>query len=285
MNFRERSVKLAYFKEALLCISFGTAFGLGVYGLFLYFDIAIFGWNLGLLFAPLFAGYAETYLANRIIGESIGAISAFILFIDTVVYGFILKNPTLGFNLITIGSIGVILQAAFPTLINYIITVVGLGVLSYLLGIFKRITTYFSQKIKYIYYKYIAKKPYVVEIEEVPIFDEERSNERINNLNFYFLTSTDIMDKKHHLLGQFHATVILDKDKRLFHTDQEKVEQTVLTKLKQGKDDCLVKLAENVKVQGGNCILDLDIQYGLIGLGGDNYQISAMGIGIYIDQD
>lgn len=283
MNFRERSVKLTYLKEALFCIAFGTAFGLGVYIVFLYFDIDIFGWNLGLLFAPLAAGYAETYMANRIIGESIGAISAFILFIDTIIYGFILDNPTLGLNLITIGSIGVILQAAFPTLINYIIMVVGMGLVSYLLGIFKRITTFFSQKIKYVYYKYIAKKPYVVEIEEAPTFDEKASNERLNNLDFIFMTSTDMLDRRHELLGQYHATVILDKDKRLVHTDQKKVEQTVFTQLKQGKDDCLVKLAENVKAAGGNAILDLDIQYGLIGLGGDSYQITAMGIGIDIE--
>ena len=64
MNFRNRDVKLAYIREAILCIAFGTAVGLGVYAAFLYFEIDIFGWNLGLIFAPLAAGYAETYLAN-----------------------------------------------------------------------------------------------------------------------------------------------------------------------------------------------------------------------------
>ncbi len=95
-----------------------------------FFHIDIFGWNLGLIFAPLAAGYAETILANRVIGENIGAISAFILFIDTTFYSFILKNPTLGWNLITAGSILVILQAAFPTLINFILMVVVGGILS-----------------------------------------------------------------------------------------------------------------------------------------------------------
>ena len=72
--------------KAVLCISFGTGIGLIVYGIFLYFHIDIYGWNLGLIFAPLAAGYAETILANRILGEDIGAISAFILFIDTTFY-------------------------------------------------------------------------------------------------------------------------------------------------------------------------------------------------------
>lgn len=283
MNFREREVKITYLREAILCIAVGTAVGLAVYGFFLHFNIAIFGWNLGLIFAPLGAGYAETALANRIIGENIGAISAFILFIDTTFYSFILKNPTLGVNVLTFGSIAVILQAAFPTLINYILVVGGLGTLSYFLGIFKRIHTYIKNNLEYIYYKYVLKKPYEVEIETVPIFDENASNIRINNLDFYFITSTDILDRHHTNLGQFHATVIVEKDKRLIHTNPNMAERTVLNKLKQAKDDCLIELTECIKAAGGNCVVDLEIQYGLIGLGGDHFQVNAMGMGIYLN--
>lgn len=282
MNFRERDVKLAYIREAILCISFGTAVGLGVYAAFLYFGIDIFGWNLGLFFAPLAAGYAETYLANKLIGESIGAISAFILFIDTVIYGFILKNPTLGFNIITFGSIGVILQAAFPTLINYILLVGGLGLISYFLGIFKRITTYFSNKINYFYYKHGKRQIEKVEPEEITEYDYRESNKLINSLDFFFITSTDILDREHLNLGQFHATVIIEKNKHLVNSDYERAKTETLNKLKNGKDECLVKLAEKIKAASGNCVVDLDIQYGLVGLGGDSYQITAMGMGIYL---
>ena len=283
MNFREREVKITYLREAILCIAVGTAVGLAVYGFFLHFNIAIFGWNLGLIFAPLGAGYAETVLANRIIGENIGAISAFILFIDTTFYSFILKNPTLGVNVLTIGSIAVILQAAFPTLINYLILVGGLGTLSYFLGIFKRIHSYIKNNLEYIYYKHVLKKPYEVEIETVPVFDETASNIKINNLDFYFITSTDILDRHHTNLGQFHATVIVERDKRLIHTNPDMAERTVLNKLKQAKDDCLIELTECIKAAGGNCVVDLEIQYGLIGLGGDHFQVSAMGMGIYLN--
>ena len=283
MNFREREVKITYLREAILCIAVGTAVGLAVYGFFLHFNIAIFGWNLGLIFAPLGAGYAETALANRIIGENIGAISAFILFIDTTFYSFILKNPTLGVNVLTFGSIAVILQAAFPTLINYIILVGGLGTLSYFLGIFKRIHSYIKNNLEYIYYKHVLKKPYEVEIETVPVFDETASNIKINNLDFYFITSTDILDRPHTNLGQFHATVIVERDKRLIHTNPDMAERTVLNKLKQAKDDCLIELTECIKAAGGNCVVDLEIQYGLIGLGGDHFQVNAMGMGIYLN--
>lgn len=282
MNFRNRDVKLAYIREAILCIAFGTAVGLGVYAAFLYFEIDIFGWNLGLIFAPLAAGYAETYLANKLIGESIGAISAFILFLDTVIYGFIWKNPTLGFNVITVGSIGVILQAAFPTLINYIILVVGAGLISYMLGIFKRITSYFSNKLNYFYYKHGRKQLEVVEIQTVSKFNEQESNERINNMDFYFITSTDILDRPHVNLGQFHATVIIEKDKRLVNSDPKKAKIETLNKFKEGKDECLIKLAQNIQKASGNSVVNLEIQYGVIGLGGDSYQVTAMGMGIYL---
>lgn len=283
MNFREREVKIAYIKEATMCIAIGTFIGLIVYQLFLYFKIAIFGWNLGLIFAPLVAGYAETLLANKIIGEGIGAISAFILFAYTTFYSFILKNPSLGFNFITIGSLAVILQAAFPTAVNFILLTVGMGILSYFLGIFKRITTFFHNKLEYAYYKYILKKPHEIRIETVEPFDEMRSNEIINKLDFYFITSTDIPKGRLINLGQFHATVILEKDKRLVHTKQEKIELVTLNHFKQSKDQCLIKLAKSIKSAGGNGVIDLDIEYGLIGLGGDSYQITAMGMGVYLE--
>ena len=129
MNLKPKNLDLKHIRKVFICVAAGTGAGLVVYGIFLYYNIAIYGWNLGLIFAPLIAGYVETLLANRIIGENIGAISAFILFIDTTFYSFILKNPSLGFNIITAGSTIIILQAAFPTLINYILLVVVGGIL------------------------------------------------------------------------------------------------------------------------------------------------------------
>lgn len=282
MNLRNREGRLAHLKEAIICITFGTLVGLLVYGFFLYFHIDIFGWNLGLIFAPLLAGYAETLLAQRIIGEDIGAISAFILFAVTTFYSFILKNPTLGFNIITIGSIAIILQAAFPTLINYLLLVVGLGVISYIIGIFKRITTYIYHKIKIFNHRYILNEPYEVKTKTVKEFDEIKSNQRINGLDFFFMTSTDAPDKHVVNLGQFHSTVILEKDKHLVHADPEGFELNTLNTLKSVKDECLIELSNEIKAAGGNGVLDLEIQYSLIGLGGESYQVNAMGMGVYI---
>ena len=272
-----------YVREAIFCIPFGTLSGLVVYQAFLYSNIAIFGWNLGLIFAPLVAGYVETYIANKIIGEDIGAISAFILFAYTTFYSFILKNPTLGFNLITIGSIAVILQAAFPTLINYLLFTVGAGIVLYFVGIFKKITGFIYHHLKEFRYKYFLKKPIITdEVEKDYYFDEVKSNELINSLDFYFLTSTDPVEKRIINLGQFHATVIVKKATVRTPPRPQEFEDETLYNLKVGKDECLVKIADKVKGAGGNGIIDLDIQYSLIGIGGDSYQVSAFGMGVYL---
>lgn len=283
MNFRERGVKLAFIREAIICIAFGTAVGLVVYGICLYFHLAIFGWNLGLIFAPLAAGDAETQMAKKLIGQDIGAISAFILFIDTTFYSFILKNPTLGVNIITFGAVALILQAAFPTLINYILVVGGLGIVSYFLGIFARVTNFLSNNLKKLYYKIIHKLPYETKKEEIITpYDEQESNKKINEPDFYFITSTDVTNKKIKNLGPFQATVILEKDKRLVHLNKEKVRILTLNKLKEGKDESLLKLIETIESAGGNGVIDLEIEYGLIGIGGDSYQITTLGTGVYL---
>ena len=92
MEFKNKKITRKQKQQAILCIGLGTGVGLIVYEIFLFFKIAIFGWNLGLIFAPLIAGYVETVLANRLIGENLGAISAFILFVDTTIYSFIISE-------------------------------------------------------------------------------------------------------------------------------------------------------------------------------------------------
>lgn len=282
MKHKQNKERIKYIREAILCITIATLIGLVVYQLFLYFKLAIFGWNLGLIFAPLIAGYVETVLARKLIGEDIGAISAFILFAYTTFYSFILKNPTLGLNIITIGSIAVILQAAFPTLINYLIITVGLGTILYIFGIFKKITGFIYRKIKKFVYKYILKKTEKPKIVQKYEFDEVKSNETLNNLDFYFITSTDVLDKRIINLGQFHSTVIIEKATRKSPPKPEEFEKETMYNIKSGKDKCLINLVDKIKDAGGNGIIGLDIQYGLVGLGGDSYQVTALGMGVYL---
>ena len=275
MKIIGKEIDLKYIGKVLLSIAIGTAAGLIVYAIFLYFNIAIFGWNLGLIFAPLGAGYAETVVANRTIGRNLGAISAFILFIDTTFYSFILKNPTLGMNLITAGSIFVILQAAFPTVVNYILLVVIGGIVSNFSWLGKKIMA-LLKKIKS-NIRWETPRP-EEPVEYDLFFDENKSNERLNSQNFFFITSTD-MTRSHELLGIYQSEVIIENKVKIPLKDDE-LEKKRLNNIKEGKDECLLTLVDKVKADGGNCILDLHIQYGLIGMGGDSIHITATGMGI-----
>ena len=278
MKIKEKEVDFNYVLKSVFCIGVGTAAGLLVYAFFLYFNIAIVGWNLGLIFAPLGAGYAETVLANRLLGKNLGAISAFILFIDTTFYSFILKNPTLGMNIITAGSIIVILQAAFPTLINYILLVIIGGTISNFKWVAKKIKEIFKLIISHIRWETPDSE---IEEEEIPYFDEMESNDRINNLNFFFITSTDMKTRNHDILGIYFSEVILD-NKHAISKDYDNRELERLVNIKKGKDECLIKLVNVIKENGGNGVLDLDIKYGMVGLGGDCMHITATGMGIFI---
>ncbi len=276
MKPRKENIDLKHSSKAVFCISVGTAVGLVVYGIFLFFKIAIFGWNLGLIFAPLSAGYVETVISRRILGKSSGAISAFILFIYTTFYSFILKNPTLGINLITAGSILVILQSAFPTLVNYLIMVILGAIASNIKWTIgnarKRINTAVKDNVKW-----------ETADEEVapPYFDEAESNRKLNSQGFYFITSTDMHDRPYKNIGICQSQVIIENEDDI-SVKREIVEEKRLVGIKKGKDECLLKLINIIKENGGNGILDLEIEYGLIGMKGDNIHIIATGMAINI---
>ena len=270
--------RIANSQKAFNSIVVGTAAGVITYYVFLYYNIAIFGWNLGLIFAPLVAGYVETILDQRLIGESIVAISAFILFLVTVVYGFIIANPTLGYNIITFGSIIIIIQAAIPTFINYFGIVVIISMLSYLTGFFKKLTDTIDNYIR----KLLGKEKKQEEIIEP--FDDAGSNKKINSLDFVFMTNNNPKIIEYDNLGYFYSTAILERNTHLLHLSPENVEKKHLNQLKEGKDECLIRLSEEIKKAGGNGVIDLEINYILNGLGGSCFQIIASGMGIKITE-
>lgn len=96
--------------------------------------LVIFGFNIMYIVSPLLAGVVETVIARRKYGRTTGAISALLTFIFINVYGWLLpgtlvdptKEPaTLSF--ITIIALGLMFEAAFPTLVHYILLVVVVG--------------------------------------------------------------------------------------------------------------------------------------------------------------
>ena len=85
------------------------------------------------------------------------------------------------------------------------------------------------------------------------------------------------------IIGIFNSEVILEKSSDLIKLNPEKIEHEKLVNIKKGKDECLIKLSEKIKRNGGNGILDLSINYALIGFGGDSIRISAIGMGVLIE--
>lgn len=266
--------------KAIGSIAVGTATGLASYIFFLYFNIAIFGWNLGLIFAPLIAGYVETELANEYIGESIGAVSAFILFIVTVVYGFIINNPTLGANVITVGSLIVIAQAAVPILINYILILV-FGVIFYYIGIFKKITDFIYYQLKKEYYHKILKKPLPVVVKKSYFYNDIKRCHQLNSSDFVFLTTTEPFDRKiEEYMGPYVGTAIFEIENTTNLKMSEEESKELLNKIKNEKDNAILNLAKAIEKDGGHGVLDLRIEIEVVGMGFDEYQITALGIGV-----
>ncbi|WP_067041049.1 hypothetical protein [Methanobrevibacter sp. YE315] len=257
---------------ALLCIAAGTASGLILYWFFYVHHIAIFGWNLALIFAPLLAGAVETIMAKKLIGRDLGAISALILFVDTTVHSFILKNPTLGMNAITAGSIVVILQAAFPTLINYILMIV--------IGLIASALKWNFNTIKKIFGRGQPEKN-----DELIDYDEKESDEILNSLDFYFVTTPDMGYAHYEKLEFFESHVIIKNEDEIDIKEHDQIEEIRLLLVKKGINECLINLANQIKENGGNGVLDLTIIPGLVGLGGDHIHITATGMGINLNQE
>lgn len=106
---------LAGFISAYLCIIWG---------------LVIFGFNIMYIISPLLAGFIETMIARERYGRSTGAISALLTFIIINLYGWFIPatriDPTkepVTLCLITLIAIVLTLQAAFPTLVNYVLIV------------------------------------------------------------------------------------------------------------------------------------------------------------------
>lgn len=272
------NLKQRIFKElkAVAAITAGTFVGVITYMLFLMGHIAIFGWNFGVVFAPLVAGYVEVIIANKICDESTGAVSAFILFIITVIYGFILKNPTFGFNLFTVGISFVIIQAAIPIAVNYFLIVVVLGIISHFLKIFrnidKKILSWLENK------GLINPKTIEESIKEAAI--------NINNLDFLFIsTHTPQNLDIEEYLGFYEGRIVLKREDKLISEDPEEDDKKLLEFFQGSQDKALAILAENIKKDSGNGVIDLSIEFDLVGLGGSAYQVIAKGTGVKLRQN
>jgi len=275
-----RKAKIKDICLATFFISIGTLVGLISLFLFYLFNLAIFGFNIGLILSPLIAGYIETYLAKKVHGKTTGAVSAFILFAVTVFYGFIYTNSGLGLNLITVGATAVILQAAFPILINYFLIVVVIGTISYILGIFKYLLDKIHIILRRFYFKILRKK-YVEETSEID-YDRKMDRIDINKLGILFLSTSSIPHKKVvEFKGIYEGEILIQNQKTLINKKGVDKGELLLKNLRKARQQALVNLANKVKKENCDAILDLTIEFDTLGgLTEDNIHIVARGTGV-----
>lgn len=288
-NLKSREGQIKFLKE-LACIAFGTVIGIATYVVCLYTNFAIFGWNFGLVLSPLFAGYAESFAAKRFVHESTGAVSAFILFIITVIYGFIIANPTLGFNVITAGSIVIILQAAFPTAVNYFLIAMGLGIVSHISGVFKKITMFLTGIYEKIFKKASRAKSHYIERHAHTRHDFYDMELEMNSLGVLLLTleyppeGLDIKEQK----GIYETRHIFysDRKEEIQLGLEEVLEEYVLMDVRLAKDKALLKLIKQLKADGCNGLLNLNIIYDTVGpKKGENInQVIIKGTGVVFEE-
>ncbi|MBQ6139271.1 MAG: hypothetical protein IJI80_06300 [Methanobrevibacter sp.] len=251
------------------CIDIGIIVGIVTYVICLYTHFDIYGWNFGLVLSPLFAGYAESLAAKRYLEESTGAISAFILFLITVVYGFIISNPTLGFNVITAGSIVIILQAAFPIAVNYFLIATVLGIISHVTGVFNKITRFIWNAYEKIFKREPKTKGIYIEkrnTKKSSFYDGELD---MNKLGVLILTMEDspkelnIIEYK----GIYESSHIFSvkRRKEIKSGIEDSLENELLICAKIAEDKALLKLIKQLRADGCNGLLNLNMAIETLG--------------------
>ena len=133
MNLRNRIFSKDTVYLALSILS-GLLVGLLITAFCIKMHLVIFGVNIDVFIAPVVAGFVETLVSDLTRKKSSGAISSIILFFLTNGIGWLFPAQPLSFNIFTVGGFLLMLQAAFPLLINYLIIMVFLAI-TYLFGV------------------------------------------------------------------------------------------------------------------------------------------------------
>lgn len=109
------------------------------------------------------------------------------------------------------------------------------------MGHLKKLQIISYSKLSDMYYKITGKQKPIRTIDAEVVENELESNKQINDLDFIFITSSHPINKKIEIIDHFHATVFLERDKKLIHIDPEKYEKDTLKMLKKAKDSVLTK--------------------------------------------
>lgn len=255
---------------AFAAIIIGTLVGFTSAVLCVAFHLIIFGFNIMYIVSPLSAGVIETLIARRKYGKSTGAISALITFILINAYGWLFPKDPITLSLITIIALGLMLDAAFPTLVRYILFVVGVGTLTRVIG-------------------FIVKRP--SEILEESVEADANTGPSADEIFLDELT-IPILSIPHIKGGKIKEYVGLVFGEAIAKEKESKgrisklakmVKPTLLDDMNLGdaRKEALSRMLENANRMGANRVIEVSIDYNSMGgLQGSALIVTASGTAI-----
>ena len=263
-----------YFIEkrwAIVAILIGTGVGFLSALLCVRWHLVIFGFNIAFIISPLIAGFVETLIARRLYGKSTGAISALLIFIIINAYAWLFPKDPIVLNFFTLGGLALMIQAAFPILINYIIFVVFLGVLTYIIGYLGNLLSKAMDKIS-------KRTP---ESEDVREILEDPLKNFMNNLEVP-IVSIPHMDggkiTKH--IGLVTGEAIV-KEKSEGISKLTKKLQLGEMNLDEARNAAIARMLENANKMGANTVIEVLVDYNSVGgLKGNAIIVTATGTAV-----
>ncbi|MGZ7044253.1 MAG: YbjQ family protein [Methanobacterium sp.] len=268
---------------AIAAISIGIFLGLVSALICIIWHLVIFGFNIMYIVSPLLAGVVETYIARKKYGRSTGAISALLTFLLINIYGWFLpgtlvdptKEPA-SLSLITIIAILLTLQAAFPTLMNYILFVVGVG-------IFRK----FIELLLYIPARIQGKSRESEQKEEI-IVEPSVFDNFLDELDVPLLSVTPQEDGIKKYVGVVTGVAVAKEKESEGRVAKltKIIEPTTLDDmyLEEARKVATSRMLDHARSLGANTVIDVKIEYvSMGGLQGSALLVTATGTAVIAD--
>lgn len=262
---------------AFAAILIGTAAGFLSAVICVMGNLVIFGFNIMFIVSPLIAGFVETYIARRMYGKSTGAISALLIFIIINAYAWLFPQDPIVLNFFTLGGLALMVQAAFPILINYLLFVVFLGVLTYVIGYLGNLLSKALSKVR--------RKPSKPEMSE----NLENTDDSLITPNLNFMDDLDvpIVSIPHMEGGKITKHIGLVTGEAMVKENSEGISK--LSKkarldgmsLDEAKNAAILRMLDNAYEMGANTVIEVLIDYNSVGgLKGSALIVTATGTAV-----
>lgn len=269
-----------YFIEkrwAFASILIGTGIGFLSAVICVMADLVIFGFNIMFIVSPLIAGFVETFIARRMYGKSTGAISALLIFIIINAYSWLFPQDPIVINLFTLGGLALMIQAAFPILINYILFVVFLGALTYAIGYLGNLLSKATDKIR-------KKTPENEVVEET--IDMNLKN-MIDDLEIPIVSIPHMTGGKitKHIGIVTGEAMVREKESGVVFklANQARLDNMHMD---DAKNTAILRMLENAHNMGANTVIEVLIDYNSIGgLKGNALIVTATGTAVVYQQE